>query len=111
MPLTKQKKSVVVLTNNNNGRNRKSKIVVVDKRTPRESINNIVKSKRRSRYNKNLKHLRKDLDVKAYFNDNGNINMLSQYVKNESYLINDIVDEFINDIAVIRTQNLRLQNK
>ena len=115
IPLTKQKKSVVVLTNNNNnnnnnGRNRKSKIVVVDKRTPRESINNIVKSKRRSRYNKNLKHLRKDLDVKAYFNDNGNINMLSQYVKNESYLINDIVDEFINDIDMFQ-QNVDKSQK
>jgi hypothetical protein len=49
-------------------------------------------------YNINLKHLRKDLENKGYFNDNGDINILSRYVRNESYNLTETVNKFVNNI-------------
>eukprot|EP00943_MAST-04B_sp_MAST-4B-sp1_P001938 g1938.t1 len=49
-------------------------------------------------YNINLKHLRKDLENKGHFNDNGDINILSRYVRNESYNLTETVSKFVNNI-------------
>ena len=66
-------------------------------------------NKFRLKYDRSLNGLKKDLEVNAYFDRDGNAKILSMYAKNESSLIHNTIHEFIDKIEKFSESSLSCQ--